>query len=346
VNLDAIYGGRDRLAYLRSWVWSPEERPAQLETASDDGSKVWFNGAEVVAVNKNRGMKAGQDKADVTLRAGWNLVTLKVSQDAGHWTAAARVTDLDGKRASGLIYMDSPGALQAATADMKALGDQDRARRAAGAARDIVQAVGGDLASVRAALEAAKPLVPDAETRQAIDRKLAELAAAADHIVLWQYAGPYEEEGREGTELFEVAFAPEIPQQAAEVEWRRVPATGGAIREHTVDLAKFLGGLHRAAYLRTRVVSPRARAARLEIGSDDGVKVWLNGQPVHANNAARGLKAGDDKVPVQLREGDNDLLVKVTQGGGEWGLCLRVAGPEGEGIELRPELPSAKAGSR
>jgi hypothetical protein len=41
----------------------------------------------------------------------------------------------------------------------------------------------------------------------------------------------------------------------------------------------------------------------LELGSDDGVKVWLNQKLVHAKNVARALRPGSDKVNVALNAG-------------------------------------------
>ncbi len=59
-----------------------------------------------------------------------------------------------------------------------------------------------------------------------------------------------------------------------------------------LDKVEALAGDNRVAYLRTKVWSPKEQKARLELGSDDGVKVWLNGQLVHANNAVRPVRAG------------------------------------------------------
>ena len=96
-----------------------------------------------------------------------------------------------------------------------------------------------------------------------------------------------------------------------------------------LNLAQAVGGENRAAYLRARVSSPKAQAALLEIGSDDGVKVWLNGKVVHANNASRGVNPGEDKVAVNLVAEWNDLMLKVTQGAGDWGACVRLRTPDG-----------------
>jgi hypothetical protein len=83
-----------------------------------------------------------------------------------------------------------------------------------------------------------------------------------------------------------------------------------------------------------------ARPARLEIGSDDGVRVWLNGREVHGRNVMRGLTAGEDVVDVELVRGRNELLMKITQGGGDWRACCRVRGPDGFRLEgVRFETP-------
>jgi hypothetical protein len=70
----------------------------------------------------------------------------------------------------------------------------------------------------------------------------------------------------------------------------------------------------------------------LELGSDDGVKVWLNGTLVHANNVTRGVTLGEDRVDVTLKQGRNYMLVKVPQGVGGWGFAACLAGEDGEAL--------------
>ena len=53
-------------------------------------------------------------------------------------------------------------------------------------------------------------------------------------------------------------------------------------------------------------------------GSDDAVKVWLNGQLVHNNPINRGADDFQDQFPVTLKKGINILLVAVYEGGGGW----------------------------
>ncbi|NLN75964.1 MAG: hypothetical protein GX139_06600 [Armatimonadetes bacterium] len=64
--------------------------------------------------------------------------------------------------------------------------------------------------------------------------------------------------------------------------------------------------------------------AYLFIGSDDGVKVYLNGALVGSYTAGRGCVADNDMYgPVTIKSGWNRLLVKVENGGGAYGLYAR-----------------------
>jgi HEAT repeat protein len=160
-----------------------------------------------------------------------------------------------------------------------------------------------------------------------------------DYITAWQVSGPYTKEGADGSMLFDVAFAPEKPDPSS-ADWQIMPAGTNQDRPWLMELDRALGGDNRAAYLRTNVWSDKSRKVLLELGSDDGIKVWLNGQVVHANNATRPADPGQDKVEVTLKQGWNPLLLKVTQGGGEWAVCARIRrldGSKAEGLNFQAE---------
>ncbi|HUU93869.1 MAG TPA: hypothetical protein VM238_21965, partial [Phycisphaerae bacterium] len=102
----------------------------------------------------------------------------------------------------------------------------------------------------------------------------------------------------------------------------------------TIDLLQAIGGGdNRAAYVLTNVWSPAAQAVRLEMGSDDGIKVWINGKVVHSNNATRPCRPGEDKANADLKQGWNKVLVKITQGGADWAFCIRIVKPDGSAID-------------
>jgi len=160
----------------------------------------------------------------------------------------------------------------------------------------------------------------------------------------WMVAGPYMQEGANEFDLFDIVFPPEKPG-AEEVEWRPVPPEMGA--PWNPNLAAFIGSDFRVAYLRSYVWSEKARACRLETGSDDGIKVWLNGAVVHGENVNRGCEAGQDKVDARLEQGWNTLLMKITQGQGGWNACARFVAPDGakiDGFKVRAQIDTNPVG--
>jgi hypothetical protein len=56
------------------------------------------------------------------------------------------------------------------------------------------------------------------------------------------------------------------------------------------------------------------------------VKVWLNGEVVHTNAVNRGAGDFQDDFKVNLVNGPNVLLVKVSERGGGWSMFAGVGG--------------------
>jgi CubicO group peptidase (beta-lactamase class C family) len=123
------------------------------------------------------------------------------------------------------------------------------------------------------------------------------------------------------------------PQPGASVEirgktytWTRLPDDqAGAI----VALDKVLGSHEwSVAYASGELDSPQGGPALLGIGSDDAVRVWLNGKLVHSKWVGRPVRTDEDLVPVQLQEGKNRLLVKVVNWTLGWGFACRLVPPD------------------
>ncbi|MBV9848765.1 MAG: hypothetical protein JO250_03660 [Armatimonadetes bacterium] len=70
----------------------------------------------------------------------------------------------------------------------------------------------------------------------------------------------------------------------------------------------------------------------LGAGSDDGIKLWLNGRQVYDHPGARSDSMDQDKVSAHLNAGWNSVLIKVTQGNGGWSLHFRIATPAGQPV--------------
>ena len=76
----------------------------------------------------------------------------------------------------------------------------------------------------------------------------------------------------------------------------------------------------------------------MRAGSDDSVKVWLNGEVVHNNPINRGANDFRDRFKVDLKKGDNLLLVKVSERGGWWSMFVGIDA-EVNAVYKRPPDP-------
>ena len=90
-----------------------------------------------------------------------------------------------------------------------------------------------------------------------------------------------------------------------------------------------------SSYALTTLVAEEAmEGVKMAVGSDDSIKVWLNGEVVHTKAENRGRGRWQDEFSVNLNEGDNLLLVKVSERGGGWGMHVGIAatGSATEGV--------------
>lgn len=106
-----------------------------------------------------------------------------------------------------------------------------------------------------------------------------------------------------------------------ELKW--MPANS----KNVVDLLRFYQGVKNenvVAYAYTIINRKEFGRVYLTIGTDDGVKVWVNGKMVHRNLRQRGLTLDEDLVNADMNAGDNYLLLKIQQGAGGWGYAVRL----------------------
>lgn len=175
-------------------------------------------------------------------------------------------------------------------------------------------------------LEKIKAEMPDGPLKNQLNKTLENLYQWAGFITDWQLAGPYSGAGEEPLDR---AFPPET---AAKVDWKVLTDNGDPKNYWHVNLAQLFGGNNKVVYLKSEIYSPQEQQAVMEVGSDDYVKVWLNGKLVHTFAKARGVVPGQDKVPVTLQKGKNIILMKVVNLSGGWGSCLRFVDLQGRPI--------------
>lgn len=62
----------------------------------------------------------------------------------------------------------------------------------------------------------------------------------------------------------------------------------------------------------------------MRAGSNDAIKIWLNGEVVHNNPIDRESDDFQDEFKVNLKKGDNLLLVKVSERAGDWSMFVGI----------------------
>jgi len=172
----------------------------------------------------------------------------------------------------------------------------------------------------------------DSEDKAVRDRAgsvVSEWGKFKSYVTSWLAAGPYDDKGKGGADVAKKVFPPE--SNDAGVKWSRIEK---GIDRETINLEAQFGSRDRCCvYVKTVVDCPREQPARLELGSDDGIKAWLNGKLVHDLWMSRGCAPGQDKVKVTLKQGRNELMLKITDESGHWAFSCRLRGEKGVPIE-------------
>lgn len=164
------------------------------------------------------------------------------------------------------------------------------------------------------------------ETMQASCEALAEHlnrpgeAKETPHLGPWYAIGPYA-----GKDSFNEAFLPErkIDLSAADGDrrWKPIRVADGVV--HSLRL-----GGNTATYFYRTIVADRPQTIMSYYGSDDGLAVWLNGKKIVSNKVNRGPGPNQDKAQLELKQGENRLLIKIWNNGGGSGWYFSTS-PEG-----------------
>ena len=101
-----------------------------------------------------------------------------------------------------------------------------------------------------------------------------------------------------------------------------------------------------AAYAVRTIRSDKPRKLTLRTGSDDAIRVWLNGKIVLSALALRPAGVDQDKAQIELRAGENVLVVECCQAGGGWGFYLRLVDEKGRAVVVDDQGGLAPLGGR
>ncbi|MBR4901190.1 MAG: hypothetical protein IKZ46_09645 [Victivallales bacterium] len=173
------------------------------------------------------------------------------------------------------------------------------------------------------------PLLNDKQKERA-QACLALISENIGKIMRWQVSPAYRADGKDYLQLQNMEFAPEKADEAANVKWK----AANADKTGKVNLLAAVENANQVtAYARCIIRVAAATKAQIMLGSDDAAKVWLNGALLENVNVPRAYTANEDKMKVELKAGDNILLVKIGQGGGQWELGAKVCAEDGGPLE-------------
>ena len=119
--------------------------------------------------------------------------------------------------------------------------------------------------------------------------------------------------------------------KAAPKDGEVVEVAGQALAWHAVSAAEDFVDLDAAvstqdnvcAYAYTEVEIAAESLVLCALGTNDGGRMWINGEQVFDHPGGRGLKLDDDVFPVILAQGTNRVLLKVEERGNQWQFALR-----------------------
>ena len=140
-----------------------------------------------------------------------------------------------------------------------------------------------------------------------------------DGIGPWHHIGPFA--AKDFNVAFDEVFPPEVDTDLSrsfekdKLKWTEQPSWNDGVAHNDK-----LTGNNCGNYLFRVIDSATLQVLSLSLGSDDGIKLWVNGREVLSKKVGRNVAAaGQETVVVQLAAGRNEILMKIVNGGGATG---------------------------
>jgi hypothetical protein len=171
------------------------------------------------------------------------------------------------------------------------------------------------IAAARKTLDTATPELAAAQAEW--EAKIADSLKSDTQLGPWHVLGPFKAASFDEAHEKEFVSAKDIDlaKPVGDKKWTK--------NDKLVDgKAHSFVGDNSAVYLFRTVRAPAATETVLSLGSDDSLQIWVNGTRIHNNKVARGVVPDQDKVTAKLEEGENQLLIKVANGGGGFGFSF------------------------
>ena len=137
----------------------------------------------------------------------------------------------------------------------------------------------------------------------------------------WLSIGPFLASSHDAfAEAFppEREFTPDTAYGGGKLRWTPRPAwrDGSLVNFEETDYC--------AMYLTRTLQAPHDTVLSISLGSDDGIKLWLDGKLLFGHDIYRGLDADQDHLEMKVPRGEHRLLLKINNGQGGFGYYFAV----------------------
>ncbi|MBS3762340.1 MAG: hypothetical protein KGZ25_03440, partial [Planctomycetes bacterium] len=199
-------------------------------------------------------------------------------------------------------------------------------------------------------------------------KQVEESNARSTYFRDWHVVGPFDagsyaqenfqlekcgpEEGYDPDATYEGVRPGDKGTKPARLRWKPALEDGeDALSEKPLDLMKlFRPNKGVMAYATATIVSDRDRRVKVLAGSDERLGVWINGDKVLYNRGWRICYRDQNRAFVNLKEGENKVLIKLSHGYESWRLYFRLADENGlpidDGVVYRGAHGDVPAGGR
>jgi hypothetical protein len=155
-----------------------------------------------------------------------------------------------------------------------------------------------------------------------ISKFIEKVKSATIFITDWWIIGPFDNTDRKG---FDKAYPPEASfdttktysgKDGLEVKWEEYDNQ----RSGYIDFTKlFQPSDDVVSYAYRTIEAAKDTSLKTGVGSNDGVKLWVNGKLVLNKKTSRKAEPNQEELTIPLKKGENTILLKIDQLGGGWG---------------------------
>jgi hypothetical protein len=182
-----------------------------------------------------------------------------------------------------------------------------------------------------------------------------DLAGHFGFVQQWMVIGPFDNVNKVG---FDAVYPPEkgvdlkaaYPgKDGARLTWQRYATTDGyGLVDLNKVIAKHMGAV---GYAHAVIDSPKEQTVQVRAGSNNAVKIWLNGKQIYFREEYHhGMRMDQHTTTATLKAGRNEILIKVCQNeqkdawAQKWDFQLRICDAVGGAVPLT--VATSKAAAR